>query len=248
MPPTVDIVITCAPSPCDRLSRPPRQVVAPETTTGTPSPWGSRPVGDPAVRPRRTCRARRRPPTHLLDRPRWAALRAREVARSHGSCPGMTRRRFQAPFRRVRTLTSGDWAASNPALAISRGPCGTPPQTPGTTTAFPACSCPLPLSLPGQPGDPRTSFPVPPDCVGDTTKRLAAHTVRAVLPHTAYRRRSPAVFGFSHQDLPALGETTIPYRPISPNSFGVKLSNAHQPKCRLRRWRLLRNRAMRIRT
>src|SRR4051812_13901048 len=91
----------------------------------------------------------------------------------------MTRRRFQASFRRVRTLTAGDWAASNPALAISRGPRGTPPQTPGTAAAFPACSCPLPLSLPGEPGDPGTSFPVPPDCVGDTTKRLTAHTGRA---------------------------------------------------------------------
>src|SRR3954462_3928110 len=52
----------------------------------------------------------------------------------------------------------------------------------------------------------------------------ARQSVHAVLPHTAYRRRSPAVFGFSRQGLPALGETTIPYRPISPKSFGVKLS------------------------
>src|SRR3954463_12906823 len=88
----------------------------------------------------------------------------------------MARRRFQASFRRGRTLPAGDWAASNPALAISRGPRGTPPQTPGPAAAFPACSCPLPLSLPDEPGDPGTSFPVPPDCVGDTTKRLTAHT------------------------------------------------------------------------
>ena len=63
----------------------------------------------------------------------------------------------------------------------------------------------------------------------------ARQSVHAVLPHTAYRRRSPAAFGLSRQGLPALGETTIPYRPISPNSFDVKLSNAHRPKCRLRR-------------
>src|SRR3954464_5441864 len=88
----------------------------------------------------------------------------------------MARRRFQASFRQVRTLTAGDWASSNPALAISRGPCGTPPQTPGTATASPACCGPLRLSRPGEPGDPGTSFPVPPDCVGDTTKRLTAHT------------------------------------------------------------------------
>src|SRR3954454_12791505 len=76
----------------------------------------------------------------------------------------------------------------------------------------------------------------------------ARQSVHAVLPHTAYRRRSLAVFGFSRQGLPALGETTIPYRPINPNSFGVKVSIAHQPKKRLRRWRLLKNSAMRIRT
>src|SRR4051812_3314106 len=76
----------------------------------------------------------------------------------------------------------------------------------------------------------------------------ARQSVHAVLPHTAYRRRSPAAFGFSCQGFPALGETTIPYRPISPNSFGVNVSSAHLPKYRLRRWRLLRKRATRIRT
>src|SRR3954447_21313601 len=50
----------------------------------------------------------------------------------------------------------------------------------------------------------------------------ARQSVHAVLPHTAYRRRSPAVFGFSRQGVRALCETTIPYRPISPKSFGVK--------------------------
>jgi hypothetical protein len=38
----------------------------------------------------------------------------------------------------------------------------------------------------------------------------ARQSVHAVLPHTAYRRRSPPAFSFSHQGLPALGETTIP--------------------------------------
>jgi hypothetical protein len=38
----------------------------------------------------------------------------------------------------------------------------------------------------------------------------ARQSVHAVLPHTAYRRRSPAAFGLSRQGLPALGETTIP--------------------------------------
>jgi hypothetical protein len=81
-------VITCAASPCGRLSRSPWRVVTSATTTGTPSPWGSRPVGDPVVRLRCTCRARRRPPTHLLDHPRWAAFRATEVVPTHGFTPG----------------------------------------------------------------------------------------------------------------------------------------------------------------
>jgi hypothetical protein len=65
---------------------------------GHSSPWGSRPVGDPAVRLRCTSRARRRPPTHPLTPPRWRTLRATEVARSHGSCPSMARHRLQASF------------------------------------------------------------------------------------------------------------------------------------------------------
>jgi hypothetical protein len=35
------------------------------------------------VRRRCTCRARRRPPTHLLDHPHWAAPRTTKVARPH---------------------------------------------------------------------------------------------------------------------------------------------------------------------
>ena len=35
--------VTCAPSPCGRLSRPPWWDATPTTTTSTPSPWGSRP-------------------------------------------------------------------------------------------------------------------------------------------------------------------------------------------------------------
>jgi hypothetical protein len=40
------------------------------------------------VRPRRTYRARGRPPTHLLDRPHRAALRVTEAAPAHGFTPG----------------------------------------------------------------------------------------------------------------------------------------------------------------
>ena len=104
---------------------------------GTPSPWGSRPVGDPVVRLRRTYRARLRPPIHPLDRPRWTALRATEVARSHGSCPSMARRRLRASFRRMRTFIVGDWTSGNSALAVSHGPRGTPPWTPPDGHRFP---------------------------------------------------------------------------------------------------------------
>ena len=41
---------------------------------------------------------------------------------------------------------------------------------------------PIGLSPPGKSGDPRTSLRVHPDCVGDTTKRLTAHTERDSLP------------------------------------------------------------------
>ena len=110
------------------------------------------------VRLRCTCRARRRPPTHLLNHPRWAAFRATEVAPSHGSCRDMAQHRLQASFRWVRTFTTGDWASSNPALAISCGSCGTPPWTPPvghrfpgmllSPTGFPSRSAGRPTNLP----------------------------------------------------------------------------------------------------
>ena len=50
-------------------------------------------------------------------------------------------------------------------------------------------------------------FPVP-----------ARRTVRAVLPHTAHRRPSPAVFDFSRQARWGLGATTMPLRLIRPRS------------------------------
>ena len=67
--------------------------VRPRVAPGTPSPWGSRPVGDPVVRPRCTCRARRRPPTHLLAGPRWAVSIAVEAARPGQPRPGTAWRR-----------------------------------------------------------------------------------------------------------------------------------------------------------
>src|SRR5947208_13421840 len=47
-----------------------------------------------------------------------------------------------------------------------------------TIAAFLACSCPLHLSDPGKPSDPETFLQVPPNFIGYTTKRLAAHCQR----------------------------------------------------------------------
>ena len=144
---------------------------------------GLAPVGDPAVRLRHTYRARRRPPTHPLDHPRWAVLRATEVARSHGSCPGMARRRLQASFRRVRHFHHWGLGFKQSSLGhITRVLRHDAPERLRDGHRFLGMLLSPPLSLPGRPSDPRTSFRVPPDCVGDTTKRLTAHTVRDSLP------------------------------------------------------------------
>ena len=44
-------------------------------------------------------------------------------------------------------------------------------------------------------------------------------TVRAVLPHTAYRRRSPPAFGCSRQGLRGPGVMTVPIGLHSPQKF-----------------------------
>lgn len=135
------------------------------------------------VRPRCTYRARRRPPTHLLGPPHWRAPHVAEVARSHGSCPDTTWAPVTGVIPTVRHFHAGDWASSNPALAISCGSCGTTSVNASqTATASPACCGPLQISPPGKPGDPRTSLRVHPRCAGDTTKRLTAHTEHDSLP------------------------------------------------------------------
>src|SRR4051812_19093220 len=44
----------------------------------------------------------------------------------------------------------------------------------------------------------------------------ARQAVRAVLPHTAYRRRSPPAFGVTRQARKGLGAATVPSRLIRP--------------------------------
>src|SRR5262249_30125434 len=95
-------------------------------------------------------------------------------------------------------------------------------------------------------------FPCGPLHCGDHDQALRFQppphrTVRAVLPHTAHRRRSPPAFGFSRPGFPALGATTIPYKLIRPRSAGDDTSITCHPKPRLRRCFLLRNSASRVR-
>src|SRR3954454_4683383 len=53
------------------------------------------------------------------------------------------------------------------------------PQRLDPATGFLACSCPLHLSVPGQPSDPEIFLRIPPNSIGDTTGRLVAHFVRS---------------------------------------------------------------------
>lgn len=132
------------------------------------------------VRLRCTYRARRRPPTHLLDRPRWATLRVTEVARPHrfkarhdaASVTGAVRTGAHSHHWRLGFKQS----SLGHIARVSRHPA---PGHLRTATTSLTCSCPLALSRPGKSGDPRTSLRVHPDCVGDTTERLTAHTRRA---------------------------------------------------------------------
>ena len=60
----------------------------------------------------------------------------------------------------------------------------------------------------------------------------ARRTVRAVLPHTAHRRRSPPAFGFPRQSRLGLGATTIPLRSIRPSWFDDWKATTDQPNAR----------------
>ena len=75
----------------------------------------------------------------------------------------------------------------------------------------------------------------------------ARQSVHAVLPHTAYRRRSPPAFGFTRQARKGLGATTIPSRLISPSWFGpTRRRSPTSPNARVRRCFLAMNRAIRV--
>ena len=194
-----------------RLSRPPWQVVTPATTTGTPSPWGSRPFGDPAVRLRCTIE-------HDVGRPLipLAALAGR--CPTPWRLPGLTvharawrGRRFQASFRRCVTFTLGIGLQAIQPWPYRAGLAARRPERLRGAHRFPGMLCPLrfrvQVSRATQEPPPSSSH-----CVGDTTKRLAAHSVHEVLPHTAYRHPSPA----NMRDRPY---STFPARDTRPRRF-----------------------------
>ena len=119
--------------------------------------------------------ARLRRPTHLLEYPHWASLRTPEVAAAAKTCRHRARHRFQTSFRRMDFASSGDWDSGNPAFAVSRGSRDALLRTPGHSRRFPGMLLSLnTLSSRGQPSDSRTFLRVLPDCVGNTTERLAA--------------------------------------------------------------------------
>jgi hypothetical protein len=114
------------------------------------------------VRPCCTCRAERRWPTHLLECPHWASLRAPEVRRQkrntvagHGTGSDV----FPVDGG-LHLVEIGHQAIQ--LSPYSASPAAPPPVRLGTTTAFLACSCPLHPSDPGKPSDPGTSLQVLP--------------------------------------------------------------------------------------
>src|SRR5262249_54148402 len=89
-------------------------------------------------------------------------------------------------FRRFPTdahfSSSGDWASSSLAFALSCGSPDTSPSSSSRTVSFLACFGRLYLSALGKPLDPRTFLQVLPGWTRDVTQRLAAHTGRASFP------------------------------------------------------------------
>jgi hypothetical protein len=140
---------TCPPSPCGRLSRP-------RTTTGAPSPWGSRPTGDLALPWR--CTSERGLGRPLIPTP--DELRRYPTARACAPrCPKGTYAMASREVSLVTGLRMGrsglDFKQSSlgPATRVLR-------DTGSLTSPFPAspaCSGPPYLSVVSQPDDPGSS-------------------------------------------------------------------------------------------
>ena len=87
------------------------------------------------------------------------------------------------PWRGMCVSIAGDWGSSNPALAISRGPCGAlglacSPEPPLHRHAL----VPIGFRHKVKTVDPEASLPASPACGRDSTRRFSRRTVA---PHTA---------------------------------------------------------------
>lgn len=178
MPLRVAISLTCPPLPCGRLSRP-------RTTTGTPSPWGSPPVGDPAFRARTTSRT--------VAGALFVTLRSVRPTQSPGACRewkskipshrvgrrlspttmGTIGRQPSCPICLIAVWSLGFMQSSfHHAVRVSTGlPFGWFPGIPPSRT----CYFPPWLSPSGGFDDPEVSRSTPPECLGDRSSRDAAH-------------------------------------------------------------------------
>jgi hypothetical protein len=141
--------------------------------------------------------ARLRCPTHLLEYPHWASLHVPEVAAAAKECHRRTWRRFQTSFRRMDICIVwrlGFRQSSFHRIArIARRAAPyvwTQPPFPGMLLSLNT------LSGRGKPSDSRTFLRVHPDCIGNTTERLAAqfrHITRVPQRTTPYAWTWPLV-------------------------------------------------------
>lgn len=137
-----------------------------------------------------------------------------------------TKPRFSIAAHSIAAYVRCWWRAATPQP--------TPPPTHQPTTTQAQDSCRVGGWRGGRVRPPR--FQPPPH-----------RTVHAVLPHTAHRRRSPPAFGLPRQSRKGLGATTGPCRPIRSGRPREANATTDQPNARLRRCRLARNPANRIR-
>jgi len=161
--------------PAPGVSRAPWAVVTPPTPTGTPSPSGSRPVGDPTFRRCWTYRARRRRLTHPLESVRYRSAARRRVrpAKAVRAGPGSTAIRRCGGECAVPPLE-----IEVQAMRLSpyrTGLAGRHRQRLRVSPASLTCSCPLQLSPSGESDGPEVSLRTSPGCTRYPTSRAAAH-------------------------------------------------------------------------
>ena len=121
--------------------------------------------------------ASRRQSTHPHSLPHWSVPTARKDESVMGQGALRAGQRFQTIAAGSGIAPHGDWTSGSLALALGCGSCGASLASRlRPFSALLACSCPLRLSPPGQPGDPRTLLPVLPGSARDFIVRLTAHS------------------------------------------------------------------------